>query len=213
MSDKPILMSAPMVRAILAGRKTQTRRIIKPRGRHSLFATGDDAWSDSYVLDPGNAEWRDQDIRHKVGDRLWVRESLQSFGGKTAQYVADLTGVPHRGLAPGEAMGRALWQWKRKTLPSIHMPRWASRISLDVTEVRVERLNDISEDDAIAEGCTLLPDDSPCAGFWIVEGAPMECCAEGVVECYERLWESINGAGSWEANPWVAATTFVRVTP
>lgn len=198
MSDKPILFSAPMVRALLEGRKTQTRRIIKPRKHASIF-NGD--WSDSYVLDPGNEDWRKQDISIEAGDRLWVRETWAPLTALThndpgTQAIAD--GGFYRaddGTVDGE-----ISKWK----PSIFMPRHASRLTLTVTEVRVERLQDISEEDARAEGCPVTWDGkpydppSPEVDSWQGYGRYSYCL----------LWSKINGPGSWDANPWVAAYTF-----
>jgi hypothetical protein len=227
MADRPILFSAPMVRALLAGTKTQTRREIKPRGTHpSIFNGG---WTDSYVLDPGNASWRQQDIRIAVGDRLYVRESwwiaeMYSYGTTPGgceisppplaarrrdpvHYAADgdPKNVGNRSYGP-EGLRNGSFAapdpyavWLKK--PSIHMPRWASRLTLTVTGVRVERLLDISETDAIAEGIersTTFPDRfmTP-AGDYAVP-----------VVAYQRLWESINGPWSWQANPWIVAYSF-----
>jgi hypothetical protein len=108
-------------------------------------------------------------------------------------YAADF-----EGLKPG-------WKWK----PSIHMPRWASRITLEITEVRVERLQDISEEDAVAEGVeawikTREPQFMQCRGIF---------CEDYHRKQYADLWESINGRGSWAANPYVWAVTFKRIRP
>jgi len=196
MTDRPIIFSAPMVRALLEGRKTQTRRIIKPRRRRpSLF---DGTWSDSYVLDPANASWRAQDVRYEPGDRLWVRESHyvwsagnQDGSGQRIDYMATEPDSPCGGWTP-----------------SIHMPRWASRLTLIITSVKVERLQDISEQDAIAEGIERAgdiagqlgwkhyPDGSP-AGGWLDPR-----------ESFRSLWNSINGTGAWDTDPWVVALSF-----
>lgn len=189
-----------MVRALLAGAKTQTRRIIKPRVKPSLF---DGTWTDSYVLDPGNQSWRDREIRIKVGDRLWVRES-----GQLLREAYDHDPVAREDLwrdagfchaANGEiiaarAYDPPLREWiddcSRINRPSIHMPRWASRLTLTVTDVRVQRLTDISEEDARAEGVE--------PGFG---GGP-------IIEDFFCLWNSIHGAFATDASPWVAAYTF-----
>lgn len=189
MTERPILFSAPMVRAILEGRKTQTRRIIKRRGLASLFHNG---WTDGYIMDPGNAEWRQREIVHAVGDRIWVREAFSY-----SWVVRD--DPDRRHLMP-------VWYWAdgnpdtgswSRPKPSIHMPRWASRITLGITDVRAQRLQEISEDDANAEGCIHHHDP---AGD-----------GQNVIEQFSYLWEHIHGPGSWEANPWVAAITFERV--
>lgn len=232
MTDRPILFSAPMVRALLDGRKTQTRRIIKPRGKHpSLF---NDGWTDSYVLDPGNEEWRQKDIPIKLGDRLWVREE---WSGDFAWHS----------IKPSERHpSERLWFWAdgnpddgdwERPRPSIHMPRWASRLTLTVTEVRAERLQDISEADAIAEG-VLRQDPTPedwewyrgyadehgldpndpngVSHVWLAPGTrqgfgPRKDAPQWgptAAFAYRLLWDSINGSGAWDANPWVAAYTF-----
>ena len=118
-------------------------------------------------------------------------------------------------MAPGQwSAGEPIWYWAdgnptegdwTKPKPSIHMPRWASRLTLTVSDVRVQRLQDCSDDDAAAEGLTYL-DDGPGAGFWIVDGTPV--CSAGSVEAYAQLWNHINGDGAWEANPWIVAITF-----
>ncbi len=248
MKERPILFSAPMVRALLAGTKTQTRRIVKPQPHGSTggVIVGQPAVGGSV------AHWYDKDGRGvmsneamvhcpygAVGDRLWVREAwqevhpLQVAAGRYSRegragipgpppvdyrviYRADgeypaihhdhpdgthVAEHPYRALCIGSecrlalshhAEGRRPGYWT----PSIHMPRWASRLTLEITSVRVERLQDISEADAIAEG---------------VRGnasGPYGC--EGLIEDYADLWESINGPGSWDANPWVWVVEFKR---
>ena len=195
MTDRPILFSAPMVRALLDGRKTQTRRMIKARGDCCLF---DGSWSDCYVLDPGNAEWRARSIRFAVGDRLWVKETWRAHRAYD-QYRPGLIGTESRIWY--EADGRDNCDQHGKGRPSIFMPRWASRLTLVVTDVRVERLRTISEEDAQAEGVDrLVMDDSGAfyAGF-----------PEGTYRCgFAGIWTHINGAEAWEANPWVVAVSF-----
>jgi hypothetical protein len=176
MRERPILFSAPMVRALLAGTKTQTRRIVK----------GGIPFDDDFEIvaspygDPG--------------DRLWVRESHWWFkdepDNSCGYYPPKLTREDVEYRADGDD-GRKVWR------PSIHMPRWASRITLEVTGVRVERLQDISEADARAEG---------------VEPNAFERTADNYGSVlYRRLWESINGPGSWDANPWVWVVEFRRI--
>lgn len=235
MSDRPILFSASMVRALLAGTKTQTRRVIKPRGENSLFAPG--MWADSYVLDPGNAEWRSREIPFAVGDRLWVREEYYQTGhwwqkpgaltkgGKPKwQFVpashhirfdpqmSFLTARPR--VEDGEEDGLARIRWYKRL--GRFMPRRYSRLTLTVTDVRVERLQDISEEHAIAEGiyCTSLglgglysidrPGDKARDGATITRPAGWEKASHA----YCHLWERINGKDSWDANPWVVAVSF-----
>lgn len=196
MKEIPILFSAPMVRAILDGRKTQTRRIVKlPRG-----------WADKYpICDPfamPPAVWWWNGVHERVGvrqecpygqpgDRLWVREAFSAMGDKSRQaspifYRAD------------RATDNCGWT------PSIHMPRWASRILLEITDVRVERLQEISEADAKAEG-TFGPEPA------VVGGEDCEIGFPSHVQEFRHLWESINGEGSWIENPWVWVIEFKRI--
>lgn len=200
MADRPILFSAPMVRALLDGRKTQTRRLIKQRGKHpSLF---NDGWTDSYILDPGNEEWRQKDIPIKLGDRLWVRETWQalSFGDyqPTKQEPCEIRFAATDPCADLDAEARG-YPWR----PSIFMPRWASRLTLTVTDVRVERLTSISEEDARAEGVEPSPG---MPGWWRSQTEGKSCPTAW--DAYGDLWNAINGDGSWQADPWVVAYTF-----
>lgn len=179
MKERPILFSAPMVRAILAGTKTQTRRVVKPQPAGPWAAPGKTACP--YGL---------------PGDRLWVKETIRKTGEypggySTSEYVAD--GTPTVADA---------WPWQRRTLVSIHCPRGLSRITLEVTGVRVERLQDISHADADAEGCRGRRSADPALGFTITPR-----------ERFNALWEQINGAASWAANPWVWVVEFKRVQP
>ena len=205
MNERPIVFSAPMVRAILAGTKTQTRRVLKlqpPAGaeHHSLADVGH-PWHDIYGHD-GPAVHRVRCPYGQPGDRLWVRENFCPIypqdphynGGRPIEY--DYAATYKHGHRLGDLIGE-----KKKWSPSIHMPRAASRITLEITGVRVERLQDISEADAQAEGCSLecmtpTGDDSGSAIYG--PGG------------YLALWESIKGAGSWDANPWVWVVEFKR---
>lgn len=225
MKERPILFTGAMVRALLDGSKTQTRRLCKPMN-----------------------QWVEQDCREvrmidgaphhflkrallpieklrspygRPGDSLWVRETFYAFGrwetrysekkcrdewhfvdmtagcDRAYQYAASNPDVP---LAKGRG---ALPSWY--TRPAIHMPRAAGRILLKITGVRVERLQDISEADARAEGVTI--EDRHMRGY---------CAGEFLspsIRAYRDLWESINGAGSWGANPWVWVVEFKRVAP
>jgi hypothetical protein len=196
MTDLPILFSAPMVQAMLRERKTQTRRILKPQpGNDGIFATLSDA---------------KRALRWVPGDRLWVREAM-ALGSDPVCYTAN--------GAPVETDGGAqdLWmdRYKRDHCPGIHMPRWASRLTLIVTGVKVERLLDISAVDAEAEGVEWESADPP---FYYVPGIfPHSRTAVGVeepgalphaVRSYAKLWGEINGHASWVANPWVVVLTF-----
>lgn len=178
MSDRPILFSAPMIRALLAGTKTQTRlawRVQPPPGVRI-------GWTPDSKTPYG-----------QVGDRLWVRETWavsHALDHLKPREVPQGAGLVY--YAATENLGGLL---KR---PSIFMPRWASRITLEITGVRVERLQAISEADARAEG---------------VEPAATHNRPGAIATCfgaYSVLWESINGPGSWDANPWVWCVSFKR---
>ena len=197
MKERPILFSAPMVRAIIEGRKTQTRRVVKPVGNDDAFV----------LLDHGTGFWpyRSDDGESSItadgneaphycpygqpGDRLWVREAFHGYHWDQPRAVYRADGECQRVRTQIESYEVGRWT------PSIHMPRWASRITLEVVCVRVERLNDISVSEAIAEGYDGSVDDP----------------IDPSVKWYAQLWESINGSGSWAANPWVWVVEFKRV--
>ena len=198
MADRSILFSAPMVRAILAGTKTQTRRVMPAR---PLISTYDGR----PVVQDRDGVYRAPETRYKVGDRLWVRETIDmghtGYVICTCTYQADGTPVDLR-PSPFWAGNQT-----RKLIPSIHMPRWASRLTLTVTEVRVQRLQDISEADAAAEGAYR----GKASGRYADNYSMMAIAGQWFASSrswYADLWDRINGAGSWEANPWVAAYTF-----
>lgn len=197
MKERPILFSAPMVRAILAGTKTQTRRIVKKQFAGTARIVGDCV----AFIDNGRRAGPDQRCPYgQPGDRLWVRETWASNSrGDILYYRAD---CQQRGadwvMSLGEGSELCIGRWQ----PSIHMPRWASRITLEITGVRVERLQDISEQDAMAEGAE--PYRLPCR--------PQREALRHV-DGFHTLWESINGPGSWERNPLVRVVEFWRVTP
>lgn len=205
MKEKPILFSGPMVRAILEGRKTQTR-IIK-------FA---DCVEFDERVDPPVAKQVKlrKPLPYQVGDVLWVRETWGAIdadhplceGGRKPQLGDRLVFRANPAddyQWSGGRQGQCGFVWR----PSIHMPRWASRLSLRVTGVRVERLQDISGQDAWAEGV-------PCTAWhesdWDDDGFPTAVIKrfDRAREEYEDLWESIHGPGSWAENPWVAAYEF-----
>ncbi|TXH46076.1 MAG: hypothetical protein E6Q97_30340 [Desulfurellales bacterium] len=202
MKETPILFSGPMVRAILEGRKTQTRRVIKPQPVPfgvSSYKGSRQGWK--WKPDSLNRRWNDDDKDPyntdpigradlalscecpygQPGDRLWVRETWgPCAGGVCYRASEEITVCPDGG------------KWK----PSIFMPRWASRITLEITDVRVERIKSISADDAEKEGC----------GFGVNDETG------GPVARFKTLWDSINskrGFG-WDANPWVWAISFKR---
>ncbi len=205
MKERPILFSAPMVRAILDGRKTQTRRVIK----------GQDLWGDFIVshrqIEPGvfrmdgaepiNAAMHGNDrtfidVRAPYGqprDQLWVRETIELRTIPGNSFPSPVYAADGAHVMDGENKASNHEFMRRRVHPSIHMPRWASRILLEITDVRVERLQDISYADAQAEGWNPLADDGRNPN-------PLDPRA-----WYRHLWESINGPGSWDANPWVWA--------
>lgn len=200
-NQKPMLFSTPMVQALLAGRKTQTRRILKPQP-HTVDDSG--RW---YRMPSGGSSLNCHDCPYGVlGDLLWVRETWYA-----APYDRDILGYVADGDHPHEMPYRVV--------PSIHMPRKFSRLTLRVTGVRVERLQEISDADANAEGVEWESADPPFCyvpGIW-----PHSITAVGIEEMrsgherasYGKLWDHINGAGSWAANPLVWALTFERVLP
>lgn len=231
MKERPILFSAPMVRALLDGTKTQTRRAVKlqPSVGHEWAG-----WcvSSTCSADEGKATWARGTgplmvDAHRVrcpygqpGDRLWVREAWATHAFLDDVAPRDLMTASVHYSADGTIQ-------TGKGRPSIHMPRKYSRIDLEVTGVRVERLQDISEADAIAEGIErnwsgdLGSGPNGCGGEgWVPEcgwrhylnsmdGDP----AYTAVESYRSLWEQINGDGSWAANPWLWVVEFKVANP
>ena len=202
MTDRPILFSAPMVRAILAGTKTQTRRVVKPQPHHRArnvvepFADGRRWFVVNDPHEDGTVIPLDK-VPHcpygQPGDGLWVRE--------TWKLATPLMGT---GLWPFYRATAHKWDvegkgWK----PSIHMPRKYSRITLEVTNVRVEQLQDISDSDALAEGIVATH-----GGYGLPDGSHFH--GADPRQSYLSLWEAINGVGSVEANPWVWVVEFRR---
>lgn len=219
MRERPILFSAPMVRAILDGSKTMTRRVVKPQPKR----TGDGV----LMWDASHRGMRFGSVGMDVppnlvahcpygapGDRLWVRETfgIDDEDGSVL-YFAD------PGTAQDAEHARACEDRYPRRRPSIHMPRWASRILLEIVSVRVERLQNISEDDARAEGIERGKD---FPGWY---RGPLDGDSVGLAEAgrhlkiptafpklaFRALWESINGPDSWAANPWVWVVEFRRV--
>lgn len=210
MTERPIPFSAEMVRAILAGRKTQTRRVMKVQPYPDSIVTVEHF--NQTVIDrhgdmqPGpeifGAHWDDGEYGCRCpygapGDTLWVREAWRAW----SQY----DDWPPSRLPPGvdvQYIADARPPWISRYRSSRFMPRWASRITLEVKSVRVERLQAISEDDARAEGVAPVG--------WIDEtDVGMSSYREG----FSRLWNDINGPGAWEANPWVWVISFERMKP
>ncbi|MDX0610734.1 hypothetical protein GOC90_25260 [Sinorhizobium medicae] len=217
MADRPILFSAPMVRALFDDRKTQTRRIIKPQPFASGYYDGEieinvipanDQYPKAFRFNAnavgGGAILEEVfEPRINAGDRLWARETWQglSFGDyqPTKSSLCEVRYAATDPCADLDAEARG-YPWR----PSIFMPRWASRLTLIVTDVRVERLQDISDADSIAEG---VEQSAKFPGRYLT---PAGDYAVPKV-AYQRLWENINGKGAWDANPWVAAYTFTVI--
>ncbi|OUL79902.1 ASCH domain-containing protein [Paraburkholderia hospita] len=234
MKERPILFSGPMVRALLDGSKTQTRRIVKPAGAHHIFQFR--GTEDARGADEPTGEWAWCRAEHvvsdhircpfgKPGDRLWVREThevnrigFEEHGNGDTDYYAgvayqaddgrtqfSISGAMYRKLDATESRGWA---------PSIHMPRWASRITLEVTGVRVERLQDVTEADAAAEGVESLRNEGE---YWKDYLRSTAQCDELVClnarDSFGTLWDSLNAARGfgWDANPWVWVVEFKRI--
>lgn len=219
--ERPILFSAPMVRAILDGRKGQTRRVVNRlrkfgsiSGSLTEFGKSDTKgydWHFRYKRmrwhDIEEARLLDLCTHGKIGERLWVRERTEEdcLGSTSlARYSAD------------GKISNHTWWYSRKSCPSIHMPRWASRILLEITNVRVERLNDVSHSDAVSEGIygeyhRWRDPEYPLADIAYRPSENSKYRYSDARQAYEDLWESINGQGSWDLNPWVWVVEFKRI--
>lgn len=235
MKERPILFSAPMVRALLDGSKTQTRRVCKPAEAAGLtYVTGIQDPSDfgQRPLEvPGSGWFGDEegDVQFrcpygKPGDRLWVRETFQPLWAEGVERESQTDWKTGKGYAVSYPATDGVQEFMdgddnlRDTCkPSIHMPRWASRILLEIVSVRVERLQDISDQDAIAEGIERVDNNYGNGPAYCDYGMKnQDDTAEwfnSPIDSYQSLWESINGAGSWGANPWVWVVEFNRVAP
>jgi len=195
MKERPILFSGPMVKAILEGRKTQTRRVMKPQPE--LI---EDPWP---LLKYKGSKMRFEQVTQehcphgRRGDRLWVREAWSHDAPSLEECEKALEEKEWRQLVYGPyyratEIAPETLKWK----PSIHMPRWASRIDLMIKDVRVERLCDISEDDAMVEGVKISKD-----------------IVFPYAYSFAELWDKINGEGEWNKNPWVWVVEFERIKP
>lgn len=214
MTDRPILFSGPMVRALLEGRKTQTRRVLKK----PAWAQ-DKGWPER-VMEEQDLDGRLSWFASETGclstlpipqprDRLWVREAW-----KTDRYYDDLAPSEMSGEQPLLFMADnsvERWGWKPDALSrwgrfrqGMHMPRWASRLTLTVTDVRVQRVQEISDKDATAEGI-----DRDTDGWRDYLMPSTQCCPDPRTS-FQTLWDSLNGPRGygWDANPWVVAYTF-----
>ncbi|MGX6574225.1 hypothetical protein ACWM58_13665 [Klebsiella quasipneumoniae] len=218
MKERGMIFNADMVRAILDGRKTQTRRIMKPqpepcpRGGHwwpsNVFKTMLHVEDE---MQNGKGGWGglagDACPFGDLGDRIWVRETWAEAGASAPDFKLYRANYPEH--VPSIYENVPLAEEIRWT-PSIHMPRWASRILLEITDVRVERLNAISEEDAEAEGIDMealydSQDCYDCIADHNMTGRPT------VTGAFKYLWESIYGEEGWKSNPWVWVIEFKRV--
>ena len=212
MKERPILFNAEMVKAILSGRKTQTRRVIKPQPSSGVRK--------SVLVKSGVEDGHGREIvcpLGQPGDHLWVRETFSLLGNEDGCPVDWNDSIVTDKKDAARVYKASCWQkpnnygiwtvpdhemeFDGAWTPSIHMPRWASRINLLITGVRVERLNDISQEDAKSEGC--------CYG----RGGGVPDLAVSPADHFPTLWESIYGIKSWAANPWVWVIEFERVAP
>lgn len=216
MTERPILFSGPMVKDILEGRKTQTRRVLKPQpvppagegGKWHIFNRHGGVFCDEHQVAKMAVDY----CPIAEGDELWVRErhfiAHGTDGDPDCVCFPDGMTVYETGQVEPDTAS-VIMVSSDKWRPSIHMPRWASRITLRVTAVKVERLNSISEEDAKAEGVEPHPKEPE---WWRSYASP-DHFAPSATLSFATLWESINGPGSWDANPWVAAYTFERIKP
>lgn len=256
-TEKPILFSSAMVRAILAGQKTQTRRVVSdPRNMIQKIGGSGDADNDPdafgyFAEGRGFSGWMvlARGVNESVGnnrdrcsipcpydaDRLWVRETWRpvsaSYEGECVRVRWSADGSEATRVTPfstAERMLRVIDKYPGQWRPSIYCERWASRLLLRVESIRVERLNDLSEEDARAEGCaasvsTIVADDRLKAdkmmvleGGTLVERARSFTFGRSARDRFHDLWQSINGKRpgcSWDENPWVWRVEFSRVTP
>lgn len=197
MEERPILFKGEMVRAILSGQKTQTRRVVNPSP--DLIHCGIPFINGHGQGGPGT---KDRFIRcpyGQPGDRLWVRETIELRTLPGNSFLSPVYRADGSHVMDGAHKASNHEFMKRRVHSSIHMPRWACRIVLEIVSVRVERLNDISEADAGAEGIDFM--------------RRFQDFDETITakDCFEVLWESINGPESWQANPWVWVVEFKRV--
>jgi hypothetical protein len=213
--ERPILFSGPMIRAILEGQKTQTRRIVK-RQRDMEFDVNDPTYGPYWLSYATEADGEDAKVRCPYGkptDRLWVRETHRYWFPdwidppaypcrcryKADDSLVELAVEREENLQFSTPEDVGLDVESTKWRPSIFMPRWASRILLAITAIRVERLQNISGPDCWAEGIAYAGWDPERYG--------------SLLECYRDLWESTYGRGSWAANPWVWVVEFSRAQP
>lgn len=206
MKERPILFSAPMVRAILDGTKTQTRRLVKMKSHHQIEQRDDGSnWPWMYDGER-DADWWMPCPHGQPGDQLWVREAWRTSLAYELTKPSEIpAGEPLGYEADGE--GNLFLGNAGKLRPSMFMPRWASRITLEITSVRVERLQEISQEDAKSEGAW-GPDESIVTR--VADYFGVDEFGVNPKLAFQMLWESINGPESWAANPWVWVVEFKR---
>ena len=252
MKQRPILFNGAMVRALLDGSKTQTRRLFKVHGwtteQMSKYEFVDvlqaSETGELTLRQPATEAYAGFKLSANakypayfkcpfgtIGGQLWVRENFQPFLNEDCDGDMRLanwkTGENYHCSYPANDGIHEFLDWddnlRSSVKPSIHMPRWASRITLEITSVRIERLNDISKKDAAAEGFTKISkDDGKTWKYGIPDrdglpgtddsGWPWRDWEQDPRNAFKKLWESINGDGSWDANPWLWVIEFKRVT-
>ncbi|MFS7191006.1 hypothetical protein AB6864_00710 [Serratia proteamaculans] len=216
MKERPVIFNGEMVRAILDGRKTQTRRTVSDRHLHLINVASQ--VGECYPLESGidhansQSYYREHCPFGQVGDRLWVRETFMDLTGTGIEATTGkFEGFAYRADTPAGSYGDEVRkEYGLKWTPSLHMPRKACRILLEITAVRVERLNSISEEDAKAEGVRVVK---------VREDGERYCDYLSLeINHYRRpndsfisLWESIYGEESWQGSPWVWVIEFKRV--
>jgi hypothetical protein len=213
MTERPILFSGPMVRAILEGRKTQTRRVVRhqpPAATREVFTFHHPDPRTHYCAFDGGSllDWSHPCPHGEIGDRLYVRETWQHSNHPFGPYESDCL-VFYRADYLDDPLGpdleRSADGIRREWRPSIHMPRAAARITLEITGVRVERLQSISESDARAEGVAIEEHHTRgyCAGAYRPPS----------IRAFHDLWDSLNAARGhgWDVNPWVWVVEFRRI--
>ena len=219
--ELPILFSGPMVRALLAGTKTMTRRIVKPQppedktiGECHYSPSGFALW---WKEPPGGCSCVPVSPRYAVGDLLWVKEAWRRADTCTPDGIVYRDGnllIWFDGNEPPEAkVGIQKYSRDGKWRPSIFMPRWASRITLEVTAVKVERLQEISEEDAKAEGVEKTDwkySCQPYRNYELKEGWLPGRSFSTAARSFQSLWNSIHGPSAWDLSPWVGAYTLRR---
>ena len=216
LSDKPVVLSDQMVRAVLDGRKTQLRQALKPQPPDGyVFAEWvympDLMFARFENHDPPDGMWTKRCPHY--GRRLWIREAWLPLDDVHRQKFSEPLGAPldygpkfpptrngfaYRATTDGDG-DKIRKEYGYKWRPAITMPRWASRITLQISNIRMERVQDITEEDARAEGC------------WIDE-ATHGPCDDSAIDVYRDLWDKTNGSGSWARNPWVWVYVFQRLS-